>query len=453
MQPKYTQSANIDPAKATFGEKSAGVLALQKSLNQQNAGKAGWVPLKEDALYGPLTQAGTQFKAPVVTTTPATGSNPNNASGSSTAARSNITAIGNDISGLESTSQANRKLLLDRLGINEANLKQDISGIMRDYEQAAKIQEKRQAKDYAGTSTKLVTSGGGFLGYTGSQEGVLQNLKSTFEEEKGALMAKRDNAIQAARSAFDDKQFQLASSLVKEARDTENEIYSRQKDFAENSLALARENRAQTEFDMGLADKKLKAYADIASNNEELSLDNNIVREIDNQFGVPGYTKQYLEIARSTALGKTIENDIKLKNSIQTLINKTPMGKKIVLPDGSVYVGLKKEGTGTSAGMISSSIASQLGIPSLAGKDESDIILSLSLENPPTWYKEYYKISNPTVYTQLTPEQLKTDWKIFTSQPDIEAYKNSAVVTKRISESQNQFKPSTSSDNDILDEE
>lgn len=47
---------------ATYGEKSSSVLALQKQLNQQNAGKEGWVPLKEDAMYGPLTQAGVNWK-------------------------------------------------------------------------------------------------------------------------------------------------------------------------------------------------------------------------------------------------------------------------------------------------------------------------------------------------------------------------------------------------------
>lgn len=61
----YTPSKNTDPTKAILGEKSGAVLALQKQLNQQNAGVTGYVPLKEDSLYGPLTQAASQFKAPV----------------------------------------------------------------------------------------------------------------------------------------------------------------------------------------------------------------------------------------------------------------------------------------------------------------------------------------------------------------------------------------------------
>lgn len=47
---------------ATYGENSASVLALQKQLNAQNAGQAGWTPLTEDGKYGPLTLAGVNWK-------------------------------------------------------------------------------------------------------------------------------------------------------------------------------------------------------------------------------------------------------------------------------------------------------------------------------------------------------------------------------------------------------
>lgn len=53
----------LQPGQApTFGSSGQAVLQLQNQLNTQNAGKPGWVPLKEDALYGPLTQAGANWK-------------------------------------------------------------------------------------------------------------------------------------------------------------------------------------------------------------------------------------------------------------------------------------------------------------------------------------------------------------------------------------------------------
>lgn len=55
--PTYTPSTNQDPTKATPGQSGVGVMALQMQLNKQNANNPSYVPLKEDGLYGPKTQA------------------------------------------------------------------------------------------------------------------------------------------------------------------------------------------------------------------------------------------------------------------------------------------------------------------------------------------------------------------------------------------------------------
>jgi hypothetical protein len=60
----YIPTKNTDPTKAVYGESSSGVSALQQSLNAANAGKAGYVPLKVDGKYGPLTQAASSYAAP-----------------------------------------------------------------------------------------------------------------------------------------------------------------------------------------------------------------------------------------------------------------------------------------------------------------------------------------------------------------------------------------------------
>jgi len=90
----YTPNINTDPTKATYGEKSAGVSALQTQLNEKNKGVAGYVPLKVDSLYGPLTQAATQFKAP---TTSSVITNQQNLIGSTTADRSKQNEAGVNI--------------------------------------------------------------------------------------------------------------------------------------------------------------------------------------------------------------------------------------------------------------------------------------------------------------------------------------------------------------------
>jgi len=403
---------------------------------------------QEYNLAAPVNNPSTEVVAPVVPTS----NNQNNPIVSGAPVAADNAAIGLDLKALTEGNTNTQKLLQDRMTELESRREQEIAQIRAEYEQAAAAQAERQAKDYAGRSTNLVTSGGGFLGTTQSQQGVLQNLRQAHEVEKGALMAKRDSAIQAAQNAYDDKSFSLAKEKIAEAKSYEQEIYSRQKDFADQELALAREARAKTEFEMGITEDKLKAYAELAANDQQVDLDPTIVAQIDKQYGVPGYTKQYLEIARAEAEGKNIENSIDLKNKLQTLINKTPYGQVIVLPDGTQYVGMKKASTGSAKGLIAPELAVQLGIPSLSGKDESNVVLSLSLENPPEWYKEFYKSSAPDVYSKITPSQLANDWKLFTEQPDIKAYKNSAVVSGRIAAAENEFTPSTEQDNDILDE-
>lgn len=46
----------------TLGTSGQGVAQLQTQLNTQNAGMPGWTPLEVDGIYGPLTQAGANFK-------------------------------------------------------------------------------------------------------------------------------------------------------------------------------------------------------------------------------------------------------------------------------------------------------------------------------------------------------------------------------------------------------
>lgn len=360
---------------------------------------------------------------------------------SSTGYRNEIRATGADITGLQRAyAQEQAQIQAQQAALAERR-KNEIAGIKTEFDIAKGAQELGQAGEYAGRATQLVTSGGGFLGATQSQQGVLQNLKSTHEAEKTALMAKREAAINAANTAYEDKDFQLARELTKSARDLQSEIYKREQDFADQILKTSTYNRS-------FADDKAKAYA-MLSDEDYAKLTPSQKNEVD-KFFTPGYMDIYRASAQASAKGKSVENDIDLRNKIQTLINKTPQGQKITLPDGTVYMGMKKPSSASSSGLISSALAIQLGVPSLAGKDESDIILSLALDNPPAWYKEYYKANAPDIYSKLTPEQLKSDWKIFKAQPDIQAYKNSSVVTKRI-EVQSFIQPSTE-DVSVLDE-
>lgn len=62
--PLMSGSANQNSGGASKPSSSfnSGTLAQQASMNKANAGQAGWVPLKEDGIMGPKTQAAMSFK-------------------------------------------------------------------------------------------------------------------------------------------------------------------------------------------------------------------------------------------------------------------------------------------------------------------------------------------------------------------------------------------------------
>lgn len=176
---------------------------------------------------------------------------------SSTSVRADNNATGADIRGLQSAyAQSNAVLQAEQA--RQAELRtQTINDIKTQSAIDEVGQANRQNFDYGARSTSLITSGGGFLGATQSQQGVLQNLKGTFDAEHTALIAKRDAAVNAANAAYSDKDFALAKELANNAKDLQNQIYKTQSDFADQQLKIAAANRAQTEFDMGITNQWL----------------------------------------------------------------------------------------------------------------------------------------------------------------------------------------------------
>lgn len=266
-------------------------------------------------------------------------------SGSSVSAAN--AATGADITALTNASNLNSSLYQNQMDALEQRRQQEIDQIRREYEQAIAAQSERQSKDYAGRATGLVTSGGGFLGATQSQQGVLQNLRQTHEAEKGALMSKRDAAIREAQSAYDDKQFDLARMKANEAKELEKEIYNRQKQFADDQLAIAREGRAQTEFDIGMNEKKIEAYS-MMDDTTFNQLTPEQLAQTDKMY-YSGYTKQARTIAKKALDVKTNKEAVALDADILDMRLKIPAGQKFTL-NGQTYTGLKQKETSGGGG-------------------------------------------------------------------------------------------------------
>lgn len=309
-------------SKASYGTSSAANKALQTSLNKKGAG------LTVDGKYGPLTAAavakyGGSSSNPMVT---------------SKSPRADIGALDIDIRGLK-RAYSDEQALYQQYQQQLAERREKTIGSIKDeFDIAQKGQEAGQESRFASRSTGLITSGGGFLGTTQSQEGVLENLRGDFESEKTALMAKREAAILAAEQAYEDKDFALAKEMSANARELQKEIYNRQKDFADNALSLSREKRAQTEFDLGIADKKVNAFA-MMDDFEFDQQDPQAIAEIDASY-FPGYTRAARAIAKQALDIKTQKDAISLDQDILDMRLKMPKGQRFEL-GGKTYTGLK----------------------------------------------------------------------------------------------------------------
>lgn len=202
-----------------------------------------------------------------------------NVTSDSSATRASNTATGNDISryergfddsSLRAAGEAERRQIEAERAALDARRTAEIGTIEKGFGDTADATVRAQGSEYAGRATQLVTSGGGFLGATQSQQGVLQQLRETQRGELSALETKKQAAIQQARNAYDDKDFALARDLVKSAREVEAQIYTRKKDYADREIQISRyaEQDKQTQFrnSLDVVDRTASSVFDATQN-------------------------------------------------------------------------------------------------------------------------------------------------------------------------------------------
>lgn len=103
-------------------------------------------------------------------------------------------------------------------------------------------------RNETGSSSLGLARMGGFDSASG--QAVLTNLATTQRAEMQALMDKRDSAVNAAKNAYNEKQFAAAKALADEVKDIDKEIYDRAKDFANYTLQLRSQARQDAQFQL-----------------------------------------------------------------------------------------------------------------------------------------------------------------------------------------------------------
>lgn len=227
--------------------------------------------------------------------------------------------------------------------LSQQMLAQD-AGINSDYDQQAKDLATKQANE-TGVMNVTTQREGGYLGQGASQVGALQQLNLTHQSEMGDLESKRQSAISAANNAIQDKQFAIADSAAKEAKDIEATMYSRQQDYIKNQLsiqqaALSETSQAQTAADDDLTKLATFSGSDI-SKVPQATLDS-----IDKVYGT-GFAQAYLQTTSSANDIKSSKDAIAYQTSVLDLLQKIPQGKTMTFPDptdpsgpGTTYTGM-----------------------------------------------------------------------------------------------------------------
>lgn len=146
-------------------------------------------------------------------------------------------------------------LLSQEIARGEALLSQQERSINRSYDATKTSFQDKQYRETGETSAGIAAAGG-YLGFSGSGQGVLLNLAKSHRDELLALEAQRQQALMEAREAAANRRFDLVKLKADEIVRIDDEIYGRQQDYFNNRLALQQEGRlqAQTTADINRLD-------------------------------------------------------------------------------------------------------------------------------------------------------------------------------------------------------
>ena len=234
--------------------------------------------------------------------------------------------------------------LLDKQEVAlESRRKQEVESLTAQFGEAKTGLLQAQKGEKGATAVGLARMGG-FLGPSASHTGVLLNLAANHRAEVTTLEGKKAEAIRMANNAIDDKQFAIAKLRVEEVKDIEKTIHDRKVEFFNQSLDATAEARKEDEFFRKKVEDDLKTFGELSLADEALELDPAKASAIDDYYGVPGFTQQYLDVIKSSATAKGEKEALETKKTMLDFLEKIPQGQEVAFPDGTTYTGLGKAG-------------------------------------------------------------------------------------------------------------
>jgi len=228
-------------------------------------------------------------------------------------------------------------LLDEQMASLEARRKSETDAINAGFD-VAKTRLEGQQKDETGSTAATLARIGGYLGPSASATGALLKLAQEHKYQMLDLEAKRSSAINEANNAITDKQFTLARAKLQEVKDIEAEVYNRKQDFFNNTIKVQQEARQQDEA----VRTQIKDDLEKLSLLEPSQVPSDKKAEIDQFYGVAGFTDKYLSVASSAAKAKSQKDVLETQQKMLDLLQDIPQGQEVRFPDGTSYTGIGK---------------------------------------------------------------------------------------------------------------
>jgi hypothetical protein len=328
--------AELDNAKQTL----LGMQTQAANLNQNNSTNTSSVvsssaPAVQDeknasattaALAGGATSPGT----PLTTlsalipgaTPPATGTG--------------TTTTGPDTSSATSASDQYMQGLQTYLQQLQASDAAQIDSINQDYATQETNLSNTQ-KSETGSTTAMLARSGGYLGGSASGTGVLLTLAQSHAAELADLESKKNAAIQAAQAADQKGESDIVNQMNQQAITLEQTINDRkQQFFTDTQNAIQAQQSAQAAQSSQIKDQ-LTALSNIS---DPSTVPQATKDAIDQFYGVPGFTDQYLAATTGAAAAKTAADEVTNNKNLISLLQSIPQGKQVTMPDGTTYTGM-----------------------------------------------------------------------------------------------------------------
>lgn len=268
----------------------------------------------------------------------------------------------------------------------ESRRSQEVQSIEQDFGEQQQQLDDAQRKEFAARRVALARIGG-FLGESASAVSNLRSLTEEHNREDSLLQSKKRAAIQEAKNAISDKQFEIARERLAEAKKIEEDVSKRRQDFFDRALDLVREQRQQDEFRLNLqkdarstVQNILDTYGtiDFSLLSEESQAD---LFEMALTAGIPP------EVVTSSFT--TIkQEELKNKRDDEAFNREIDLAN-LAIRRANLQLSQQKQSEGSRLSAVD---AQRLNLPrSLVGRTEDEIFSDFQDTIPPSWYEDYIR--------------------------------------------------------------